>query len=246
MPEWWAEEFGPDYVVFLEAITDPAKTEAEARACIALLELREGDRVLDLGCGFGRHAKALSQYGIKTVGVDFSPALLKRARELAGEGLRPDYVRASMHQLPFSEAFDAVISLYTSFGYFEDPAENRRTIEEASNSLVPGGRFLLDTASPVPLFARPEASKWAEAGSLTICEESRFDIATGRNKARIKWHRDGRWYSFFHEEYLYAPSHLTELAEASGLEVTGLYADLEGGLITSESTRTVLVARKPE
>lgn len=245
MPEWWAEEFGPDYAVFLEAITDPAKTEAEARGCISLLGLKEGDRVLDLGCGFGRHAKALAQYGIKAVGVDFSPALLKRARELAGEGLAPNYVRASMHQLPFAGAFDAVISIYTSFGYFEDPAENRKTIEEAARALHPGGHLLLDTASPVPLYAHPDTNKWVEAGSLTVCEEGHFNIATGRNKARIKWYRDGRWYNFFHEEYLYAPSHLAELAETGGLEVVGIYSGLAGENLTPDSARNILVAKKP-
>lgn len=245
MPEWWAEEFGPDYAVFLEAITDAAKTEGEARACISLLGLGEGDRVLDLGCGFGRHSKALAQYGIRAVGVDFSPALLKRARELAGEGMKPEYVRASMHQLPFENVFDAVISICTSFGYFEDPAENRRTIEEAARALLPGGQLLLDTASPVPLYAHPDTNKWVEAGSLTVCEEGHFDIATGRNKARIKWCRDGRWYNFFHEEYLYAPSHLAELAETSGLEVIEIYADFSGDELTSDSARNVLHARKP-
>lgn len=245
MPEWWAEEFGPDYAVFLEAVIDPERTEAEARACVQMLDLSEGDRLLDLGCGFGRHTKAIAQYGIRAVGVDFSPAMLTRAEELAGTGLRAQYVRASMHRLPFVDAFDAVVSIYTSFGYFEDPAENRLTVEEAARALKPGGRFLLDAASAVPRFANPEFNRWFEAGSLTVCEEGNFDIATGRNRARIKWYREGRWHSFFHEEYLYAPSHLGELVEGAGMTVTGVFADFDASPIEPTSARIILVAEKP-
>ncbi len=245
MPEWWAEEFGPDYAAFLEAITDPEVTEAEARACIEILGLRDGDRVLDLGCGFGRHTKVFARNRLVAVGVDYSPAMLERAMGVAGSDLTPHYVRASMHRLPFVGVFDAVVSLYTSFGYFEDKAENRRTLSEAFVALKPGGRLLLEAASAIPRYAEPECSTWAEAGSVTVCETSTFDLATGRNRARIKWWRDGKWHSFFHEEYLYSPAHLAELVESVGFEVTGVYADLELSPPSPKSTRNVIVAKKP-
>ncbi len=245
MSEWWAEEFGPDYAAFLEAITDPERTEAEARACIEVLGLKEGDKILDLGCGFGRHTKIFARNRLFAVGVDYSPAMLQRAVEVSGAGLAPYYVRASMHRLPFREAFDAVVSLYTSFGYFEDPAENRRTLLEAFTVLKRGGRFLLDTASAIPKYAQPETNSWAEAGAVTVCEIASFDLATGRNRARIKWWRDGKWHSFFHEEYLYTPSHLSELVEEAGFVVKGVYSDLELTPLDSRSTRNVVVAEKP-
>lgn len=246
MPEWWAEEFGPDYAAFLEAITDPEQTEAEARAVIELLELREGDLVLDLGCGFGRHTKVFARSKLRAVGVDYSPAMLERAVRVSGADLSPHYVRASMHKLPFRESFDAAVSLYTSFGYFEDPAENKRTLREAFVALKPGGRFLLDTASAIPRFAVPEVQTWAESGAVTVCETSSFDIATGRNRARIKWWRDGRWHTFFHEEYLYTPAHLSDLVGDAGFEVVGVYADFQKGALGPHSTRNVVVAVKPE
>jgi SAM-dependent methyltransferase len=245
MSEWWAEEFGPDYAAFLEAITDPERTEAEARACIEVLGLKEGDRVLDLGCGFGRHTKIFARNRMRAVGVDYSPAMLERAVELSGAELTPHYVRASMHRLPFKESFDAVVSLYTSFGYFEDPAENRRTLLEAFVALKEGGRFLLDTASAIPKYAEPEMNTWAEAGSVTVCELSSFDLQTGRNRARIKWWRDGKWHSFFHEEYLYTPPHLAELVEEVGFAVKGVYADLQLTPLSPRSTRNVVLAEKP-
>ena len=245
MPEWWAEEFGPDYAAFLEAITDPEQTEAEARACIELLGLKEGDFVLDLGCGFGRHTKVFARNRLRAIGVDYSPAMLERASGVSGSDLSPYYVRASMHRLPFKEVFDGAVSLYTSFGYFEDPAQNRQTLREALQVLKPGGRLLVDTASAIPRFANPELQTWAEAGSVTVCEVSHFDLATGRNRARIKWWRDGRWHSFFHEEYLYSPAHLSELISDAGFRVLDVFADFEGNPLTPSSTRNVILAEKP-
>lgn len=102
----------------------------------------EGARVLDVPCGFGRHARLLARRGIMVVGVDLSRAMLAEARRSGPEaGLC--FVRADMRRLAYRGEFDAVLNLYTSFGYFS-PRENRDVLRRMARALKPGGRILID------------------------------------------------------------------------------------------------------
>ncbi len=116
MPPWYDRAFGPWY---LKLYPHRDRDEAE-RAVSALLPfLPASGTLLDAGCGSGRHAGALVEHGFRVTGLDRSPALLAEAgrdRTIAGR-----LVRGDMRRLPFrSGAFAAVLSMFTSFGYFED------------------------------------------------------------------------------------------------------------------------------
>ncbi len=84
--------------------------------------------------------------GVRVTGVDLSAALLAEARGVRpGLPGAPTYVRADMRALPFfGPQFDGVVSLFTSFGYFDAPADDARVFAEVARVLAPGGRFLLD------------------------------------------------------------------------------------------------------
>jgi len=96
--------------------------------------------VLDVGCGAGRHARALAAAGARPVGLDLSGALLRRARA-AGVPL----VRADMRQLPIRpRSMDLVVNLFTSFGYFESDEDHARVLRGIADTLAGGGWFALD------------------------------------------------------------------------------------------------------
>ena len=100
------------------------------------------ERVLDLPCGRGRHANALAKWGYEVVGADVD----EEALAVAGRGAQGavTYVRADMRHLEHLDTdFDAVLSLWQSFGYFDD-ATNRDVLEGMSARLRPGGRLVLD------------------------------------------------------------------------------------------------------
>ncbi len=117
----------------------------------ALLEaaaLAGRERVLDLGCGVGHTALAVSERAAEVVGVDLTAPMLEVARELArGRGARNvRFVRADVEQLPFGDgAFDVVTSRFSAHHY-PSPA---KALLEAARALAPGGIFLLiDTVAP--------------------------------------------------------------------------------------------------
>lgn len=128
------------------SFADETATRQEAQNVIRLLELDEpGSRLLDLGCGTGRHALELQRQGLEVTGVDRTRPYVEKARKAASEeGLAVELVVGDMRSFRRDEAFDAAISMFSTFGYFSEPEEERRVLDNFHASLKPGGRLLME------------------------------------------------------------------------------------------------------
>ena len=124
--------------------------EEEGEGIVGLLSLPPGASVVDLGCGRGRHAIPLSRRGYRVTGVDLSEKMLGLARERAQrEGASVVWVREDMRKFVRRGAFDACLSLFTSFGFFNDE-ENELVIGNVAKSPKEGGT----TCCSLPLLQR--------------------------------------------------------------------------------------------
>jgi len=179
---WYSDWFNEAYLT-VYSHRNPESAAAEVRAVARLLDLNKADRVLDLCCGSGRHLLHFKELGYpNAVGLDLSPDLLGAARE--GLGPSATLVRGDMRDLPFTATFDAVICLFTSFGYFLDDEQNLRVLKEIRNTLVHRGRFLLDLVSAgVTNNLVPETVR--NQGDLEITERRRFVSKTERLEKEI-------------------------------------------------------------
>lgn len=155
---WWNEEygfFGPFYwegdhslhgYLSARALTVPQRTGEEAHGVCRLLRLKEGCRVLDLPCGYGRHSIALARMGMKVVGGDINRNFLSIAETDAGRcGVEVDFRFLDMRQIAYADEFDAVINMCYSFGFFESDDENLDVLRRFFRALRPGGRFVMHT-----------------------------------------------------------------------------------------------------
>ncbi len=146
--DWFAEWFDTAWYDEMYA----ARDDREAQALVALIHRiappETAEKVLDLGCGRGRHAIALAKLGYEVHGLDLSDRALEIARErAAAQGLAIRFVKGDM-RVPLQERFDMVTSLFTSFGYFESSSDDRLVLESVAQMLKPGGRFVLDFLNP--------------------------------------------------------------------------------------------------
>src|SRR5262245_58494236 len=140
--EWFASWFDSEHYHRLYVHRGDEEAAGFVDALIARHLLQAGASVLDLGCGTGRHSKRLASKGFDVTGVDLSAESLRVAKANENANLR--FTRQDM-RLPFgSRAFDCVVNLFTSFGYFEDPADNLTVVRNVAESLKPGGTFILD------------------------------------------------------------------------------------------------------
>jgi len=246
-PNWFEDFFDEDYLRFATDRYQPEATAAEVDFLVEALGLREGSRVLDLACGHGRHSVELARRGCLVIGVDLSePSLALAATRAAEAGVEVRFERADMRRIRFEREFDAVINMFTAFGYFADEADDRLVLERVAAALVPGGAFLIEAVNPVAVFGRFEARGWHELSDGTILLEERvYDAARGRFETCWTFTSGGerREHRFSHRAYT-APE-LSAMAAAAGLEVEVLWGGLDGSELEMASRRIVMLARRP-
>jgi ubiquinone/menaquinone biosynthesis C-methylase UbiE len=246
-PEWWRSFFGEDYLLIARQ-APPEQAAQMIDFVVDRLELGEGSRVLDVGCGSGRHTLELVRRGISATGLDYSEPSPALAREAAdAEGLEVELVRGDMRELPFPDgSFDAVVNLFTAFGYFDDETDDERVLREVTRVLHPDGHFLIDLLSPPGLFPRYRDKLWERLpGDLVLLQEHRYDAVRGRNEAR--WtliHPDGRRGVLEHSLRLYTLPELIALLRRVGLTFSNAYGDFEGADYDRESRRLIVVASR--
>ncbi len=246
-PDWFEDFFDEDYLRFAADRYPPEATAAEAEFLIEALALEPGMRVLDLACGHGRHSVELARHGCAVTGVDLSePSLALAAVRAAEAGVDLRLEPADMRRIAFDAEFDAVINMFTAFGYFADEADNRLVMGRVAAALAPGGAFLLETINPVAVFPRFEVRGWHELSDGTVMlEERAYDAARGRFETTWTFTSgaDRRTRRFSHRAYT-APE-LAAIADGAGLEVERLWGGLDGSDLEMGSRRIVMLARRP-
>jgi len=231
---WYETAFRKEYLDLYHKRDDEA-AKGEAEFASRALGLPEDARVLDVACGAGRHARALTELGFRVVGMDLSPDLLEQA-----EGVLR--VRADMRALPFAGAFDAATSFFTSFGYFDD-AGNVRTLASIAAALRPGGAFLLDflNATAVRAHFVPESEEEHDGTKFTI----RRSIEDGRVRKEVTAETNGQTLRYTESVRLYLHNDLVGMLDGAGLVPVAAYGAFDGRDYTTDAPRCIIVAHKP-
>jgi len=176
---WFEEVFDENYLRTLPFMTAQQTLRETAFLKEALSPPVEG-AVLDVGCGYGRHAIELSQRGFKVTGLDLSlPLLIRAADEAQRRGLSVNFVHADMREMTYDSQFDAAYCVLTSFGYFDEET-NLRVASSICRALKPGGRFLVDTINRDYIVSDLPSRVWWEGDGCVVLEEVDFDFHTSR------------------------------------------------------------------
>lgn len=125
------------------------ETRAQVDFICQVLQLQGKERVLDMACGFGRHALELARRGCRVVGVDITPEYIDEAQAQADKsGLEAEFICADLRELRYRETFDVVLNMADgAIGYLEGDEENLRIFDAIAAALVPGGKHLMDVCN---------------------------------------------------------------------------------------------------
>ena len=238
-----AARFFEDYRYLRTALAEepPARATADAHKAARLARCPPGARILDAGCGSGRHALALARAGYRAVGLDSSRLLLTAARSAARDTPLATFVPGSYHRVPFEPgAFDAVLCLGTALGYL-GPAGDREALRELRRVLAPGGRLVIETLHRDEIGTRlRKHEERLLASGATLTFERRFD----REESMLhEVQRLDDEPPSAYELRVYGERELCRMLEAAGFEVVGRHASLAGGGEPSPATPLVLVAQ---
>lgn len=231
------------------ALFSPDKMSAARRevdGVVSLLSLKTGACVLDLCSGPGRHALELAGRGYQVTAVDRTRMYLERARKAAKQqGLEVEFVKEDMRTFVRPGAFDAVINLYTSFGYFEEESENRLVLENACASLREGGAALFELTSKEIV-----ARDFRERNRTIIGDISLLEVRSAGNHwdwLETRWvvNKGGRNRDFTWKIRLYTRREFEAMLSAAGFQDLRTFGGLDGSPYDHEARRLVVAARRP-
>lgn len=238
MPEWFEEWFGEEYLQLY-----PHRDDAEADRAVALIVratgLVPGWRVLDVGSGAGRHARAFRAVGARCVGLDLSRALLQVARGVTDAPL----VRADMRRMPIRPgSMDLTVSLFTSFGYFEHDEEHAAALREMVATIRPGGWFVIDFLNATEVRRRlvTRETLAVQGGEAAVARTMSPD---GRYVCKTIVTPAGR--RFTERVRLFDQAQMSAMLSDAGLEVRHRFGDYAAAPIKPDSPRTILAGRLP-
>jgi SAM-dependent methyltransferase len=242
---WWETLFDDRYLRLFGPLAPAEVTEQQADGIVTYLGLEPGASVLDLACGYGRVAIPLAGRGLQVTGLDLSEALLGQARAAAEEaGVQVVWHHGDMREIPWTDAFDAVINIFSSFGYFAHERENRQVLEGVARALKPGGCFLIDLVNRDWRVRQDVERHWFDAEGLIVLADPWLDPVAGRSGETWRWLEAGEWREMDFDVRLYTATELRGLLEASGLRWVTVYGGWNGEPFGPEARRIIALAQK--
>ena len=245
---WYVDFFRSDYLNVYGHMFTEERAEKESAFVARTLDLKPGASVLDLCCGQGRHSVQLAKRGFKVTGLDLNAEYLDLASKAAEAAkVKIETVAGDMREIPFENKFDAIVNMYSSFGYLESEAEDLKVLESAVKALKAGGRLLLDMLNREWAIDNYIQNDWHTGADGTLYVERRdLDLATSRMHVHfiVVDSEGGRRESIGHIIRLYTLTEMTRLLERVGMRVTAVFGGFEGedyGIVTR---RMIIVAKK--
>jgi D-alanine-D-alanine ligase len=240
-PDWWRSWFGPSYLSLYDTYL-LERTPIEADELEVLLKLHPPARILDVGCGQGRHGIELGRRGYDVTGVDLSDYLLDVAAARArAAGIKLRLVKGDMREPLAGARFDVALSLFTSFGYFRDEADDRKVLRAVAGMLRPGGRFLVEVLNGQRERERFEPKQWFAVGKTAVMEERQLDSGGRRMVVHRTVSTPNARESDVHAIRLYSGPELEEALRAAGFADIRLFGDWNGEALTDSSIRVLAV-----
>lgn len=239
--EWFEEWFDSPYYHLLYKQHDEAEARRMVDNFLRAVDLPEGSRILDLACGKGRHSRYLAERGYDVTGLDISPQSIAYARQFEHERL--NFYQHDM-RLPFRiNYFDAVLNMFTSFGYFGHDRDHLKTLQNVSKGLRPSGLLLLDyfNSNWVRTNLVPSASKTVEGIEFHL----KKTVRDGHVFKTVEFEAEGQHHVFRERVRLFGLADFEAMFAASGLRLRYTFGDYAlGDFDATVSQRLILVAER--
>ena len=244
-PSFWQDPYVSSHV--LEAHLDPSNDLASRRpdtidASVAWIcsshGLEPGMRILDLGCGPGLYTSRFAEIGLRVSGIDFGPASIEYARNLAASSGRDiDYRFEDYRTADLDGPFDAVTLIFGDFCTHSD-TDRDLLLSKIGGCLAPGGSFVFDVFTREYVEREQPVSEWyvslrdgfwSPHPHLVLEQRLDYPEQSLRLNRYLVMDESGSIsdYRIWHRYYDRAG--IVALLEGAGFEINGVFSDLEGG-----------------
>jgi SAM-dependent methyltransferase len=233
--DWFISWFDTSYYHILYKDRDDTDAQIFMKNITSFLELPNQTHILDLACGKGRHSVFLNSLGYKVTGVDLSENSISSANLKANDNL--DFRVHDMRD-SFSEKYDAIFNLFTSFGYFEEDEIDIKVLKNIKDGLSKNGIAVIDFLN-VAIVADSLISNEIKTID-TIDFHIHKKIENGFIIKEISFEDKGKKHSYF-ERVKYLDIHkFTAYFEQSGLQIKHIFGDYDLSLYNENSSKRLI------
>lgn len=237
--EWFATWFDSPYYHKLYGNRNVEEARLFVSNLAEYLELNKNSKVLDMACGKGRHAKALLDYTSKVVGYDLSEnSIIYARKEINGAEFRVHDMRK-----PFPDnEFDAILNLFTSFGYFNRKTENIDVLFNVANSLTNKGRLIIDFMNAEKAIQNLIPNEIITANEIKFKIDRSFD---GEVITKfIQFDDSGKCFEFNERVQALKMSDFEALLTLAGFKIIDTFGDYQlGPFDVNKSDRLIIAAQ---
>ena len=242
MPHWTLEYFERGYAQRWGLPAPSDQVRLQAGGLWNLLQLSPTSRVIDIGCGHGRHALALAERGPDVIGLDFAVALLQRARHLAAE-LRTQvrWIRGDMRRLPFRSECATAAIMMDAFGFFDTEEEHEAVLRDAARVLTTGGRLVLKVVNGGPILDAFRETDREERDGVLIAVSSTLTLDPPRMTQRISVSGSRGEGEYERRQRLYRVEELCAALEHVGFAIVSVFATPAGATFEPTVSSTMWI-----
>lgn len=220
--DWFASWFNTSYYHILYKHRDYSEGESFLKNLIYFLKLKENDYVLDLGCGKGRHSIYLNSLGFHVIGADLSKNSIDFAKQFETETLQ--FVEHDMRN-PFKTKFDVILNLFTSFGFFEDDAEDIGILQNIKNGLNPNGIAVIDFMNTKKVISELVSEEVLTIDGITF-KMNRY-VKNGFIIKEINFDADGEHHTYFEKVKSLDLAKINTYLNSVGFKIKYIFGDYQ-------------------
>lgn len=240
-PNWFESWFDTDYYHILYKNRDNKEAEKFIGNLAAYTQLPQYSYVLDLACGKGRHSITLFTHGYRVLGVDLSYQSISFAENFNNEHLQ--FRVHDMREVIPGEQFDAVFNLFTSFGYFDSPEDNKRVLKSVNTMLKPDGLLIIDFMNATKSITNLVEQETKTVDGITFHISRKYD---GQHIFKyIRFDAEGQEHTYMERVQALKLSDFEALMDACGFDLIRTFGNFDlGDFDENTSDRLILLARK--
>ena len=235
--EWFQHWFDTKYYHILYQDRNDEEAHLFMRNLTSFIHLKEGDKVLDLPCGKGRHSKFLNSLSYDVIGADLSQNSIEYAKQFENNTL---HFKVHDMREPFQSKFDAILNLFTSFGYFDEEQSNIEVLENLKNGLKKNGVIVIDFMNVAFVEKNLVANETIAKNNIEF--NINRSIQNGFIQKDIRFNADGKEHHYTEYVRFITLDKFKEYAKAADLKIKHTLGDYDLNLFDeTKSSRLILI-----
>ena len=246
--DWYKDWFNSKYYHILYGKRNEAEAEAMLSKICNLLDCKQNEKALDLGCGKGRHSKYLASLGLKVWGTDLSENSVECAKTFANDNLH--FEVQDMRKVYKTNFFDYVFNLFTSFGYFENFSDNLETLKAVKTNLKTEGIFIQDYLNAEIIKSNLKEYEDIEIDGILF--KIRKKIITGEYEESemivksINFTADDMYFHFEEKVNLFTLSDFEAMYSMVDLDILNVYGNYNFDQFNPENSERLILISRPQ